>query len=189
MGLRLPSDTPMFQSDAWQTWSTLDLVFTSPELSDWLVVCDAKLENRLPGADHLSIHTVFNIATVTSNIKPRRNFKDVSWSDFIKSMQLSWSNQDHTSILNHEDIDSAVKNLTKTLQHAIEKHVPWSKKSPYVKRWWSKELSELRAEYARSSRLEFQARNTPNWEPALKVKREAHNRYNCTLWKTKNDHW
>lgn len=89
----------------------------------------------------------------------------------------------------NEELDLAVRQLTNVLQTAIEQHVPWTKKSSYIKRWWTKELSDLRAEYARASRREFHTRDTPEWVNAKNVKNETRNRYNSILCKTKNDHW
>lgn len=87
MNLHLAPGMPTYQSDAWHTWSTLDLVFSSPELTDYIDICDAMLTERLPGTDHLPIHTIINLPLKVLDPAPKRNFRDVYWPDFIKSVE------------------------------------------------------------------------------------------------------
>lgn len=170
MSLCLPPGTPTYQSDAWQTWSTIDLIFISPELNEFIDLCDAKLNDCLPGADHLPLHTVLHIPTEASSPAPKRNFKDVCWPEFIKTVKTEVDNHKRPLINNREDLDHAVEQLTTILQTAIECHVPWSKRSPHIKCWWTRELTDLRADYAKASRREFSSRNTPEWDNAKKSK-------------------
>jgi len=48
----------------------------------------------------------------------------------------------------------------------INKVVPKTRPSPFVKRWWIVELTQLRHAYTRLSRAEFVVRNTVAWPEA-----------------------
>lgn len=53
LDLALPQGTLTHESTTHKTWNTLDLVFTSSNISDVIIACDALPDLRLPGADHL----------------------------------------------------------------------------------------------------------------------------------------
>jgi len=86
-------------------------------------------------------------------------------------------------------LDVYVERLTSMIQRTIQAHAPQSQPYPYTKRWWTPELTQLRKEFARASRLEFQARDSLEWE-ALRTKwNKIRNTYTAVLCKTKYDHW
>jgi hypothetical protein len=61
MELALPLSTYTFESEAHLSWSTIDLVHCSVNLIYQLIACDTGRGEHIPGADHLAIHTIFNI--------------------------------------------------------------------------------------------------------------------------------
>ncbi|KIJ22827.1 hypothetical protein M422DRAFT_276688 [Sphaerobolus stellatus SS14] len=86
-------------------------------------------------------------------------------------------------------LDEFVHNLTDAIQQAIRKHVPTARPSEYTKRWWTSGLTLLRKEFARLSRLEFQARGTPFQQHYLDMRNQARNTYNSAIRRAKQDHW
>lgn len=55
-------------------------------------------------------------------------------------------------ITSKEEFDEEMGQLNKVLQEAIDKFVPMAKVTPYMRRWWSKELASMRKEVAKLSR-------------------------------------
>jgi len=60
--LALPPGTLTYQSDSHGTWSTLDLVLCDQDAHSQILTCNASIEDRLPTADHLPIHTTLDIS-------------------------------------------------------------------------------------------------------------------------------
>jgi hypothetical protein len=49
-----------------------------------------------------------------------------------------------TSLDTKDQLDQAAEDLVALVNAILEEMVPRAKPSPYVKRWWTKELSQLR---------------------------------------------
>jgi hypothetical protein len=58
LDLRLPPGTPTFFSNAHKTWSTIDLVFSSEDLSDLITQCTTGDSH---GSDHHSVETFIDL--------------------------------------------------------------------------------------------------------------------------------
>src|SRR6266481_5332676 len=78
LSLRLPPNTPTYQLDAHDTWSTLDLVFSTQDVAHAITKCQVLPDSCIPGADHLPVLTTVN--TVLPTIPPvtRLNYKDIT---------------------------------------------------------------------------------------------------------------
>lgn len=62
------------------------------------------------------------------------------------------------------------------------------KMSPYMKRWWSKELTVLKKQKEYLERKSYRKRAC-NKDPIHKEFRQAWNKYSEAIWKTKEEHW
>ncbi|KAJ7436779.1 hypothetical protein B0H11DRAFT_1754321, partial [Mycena galericulata] len=142
--LALPQGTLTHQSAAHKTWNTLDLVFISADISDAVVECDALPAQRLPGADHLPVIAILDYQLLHVPDTPRPNFRAVDWDAFNKAIEKYLeANPISIDINSTEEYDATYLALDKMLQTIIASHVPLLSKSPYAKRWWTKELTDL----------------------------------------------
>ena len=158
----------MYQSDCHDTWSTLDLVFSTPNLLCSITKCQAMPGLRIPQANHLPICTTIDIAIPTTPAAAQFNYRAVDWpkycstlSNHIEAAQLS-SDQPASP----QELDTFIAGITTAIQRTTEKHMPKTHPSLYAKRWWTLELMKLRHIYARASRAEFHARDTDGWADA-----------------------
>jgi ribonuclease HI len=69
-----------------------------------------------------------------------------------------------------------------------EELVPKNKPSPYVKRWWSLQLTQTRTETRRLGRRSYARRNDPA-DTAHEEYRAARNRYAEAIERSKKEHW
>jgi len=191
LSLRLPAGTLTYQSDCHETWSTLDLVFCTQDALRKITTCSASPCSRLPGADHLPIHSTINTTVPTIPPVVRYNFKDTDWAKFRAELQRQLDDRHLTThpLTTHQDLDNFINDLTTTIQLTTAAHVPKACPSPYAKRWWTPQLAELWHTYARASHAEFAARGTPGWHAAKTACKSARNIYTATLRRTKVQHW
>jgi hypothetical protein len=72
----------------------------------------------------------------------------------------------------------------------LEEHVPRAKESPYVKRWWSKDLTLLRQDYTmKRNRVTTLRRQGDNTTEAREVAHFARRQYLDEIDKQKKQHW
>ncbi|KAK6972221.1 Endonuclease/exonuclease/phosphatase, partial [Favolaschia claudopus] len=144
----LPQGTPTHYSESAKTWSTIDLAFLSDDLSSNVTRCAA---SDMYGSDHKSIELVLDLDLTRNEFVPRPLYRSTDWEAYAKDLAVRLGGA--ARMLNsRESIDVAVSELTNHIQDALKKHTPMSKPSPYAKRWWSPELSDLRKEHKRASR-------------------------------------
>ncbi|KAK7020876.1 hypothetical protein R3P38DRAFT_2414211, partial [Favolaschia claudopus] len=142
--LVLSPGTLTHESAAHRAWGTLNLVFTTADISDSVIFCDALPDLRLPKADHLPILAILDFNLLHAADTPKPNFRAVDWEKFNKALSEALAAApiptDINSPANH---DSSYLALDKLLQTIISSHVPRFKPSPYAKRWWTEELTDL----------------------------------------------
>ena len=86
------------------------------------------------------------------------------------------------------ELDMAVNTLTETIQEVLNEEVLLTKPCPYMKWWWTKELSDLKKMKNMLSRISHHFRGTPDHPSHTKHKNAAHNLRNC-IDTTKKKHW
>jgi Endonuclease-reverse transcriptase len=193
MELQLPAGTDTFQSDSHRTWTTIDLVFCDSALTPRILSCDAAHNERIPSADHLPIHTILDTRLDRRQTTPGRSFRNVAWDDFrnklSENLALHGLHNDPIPPTTPADIDMLVNQITTAIQTTIQDNIPTMRISPYTKRWWNRDLKQLRQEFARRSRAEHKVRFTPRWEEHKRASNEARNTYIAAIRKAKYDHW
>ncbi|KAK6980810.1 hypothetical protein R3P38DRAFT_3334134 [Favolaschia claudopus] len=166
------------------TWSTIDLVFLSDDLSSAVTRCAA---TDMYGSDHKSIELILDLHLVCNDFVPRPMYRATDWEGYAEHLKgrleeaaAAWTL--HTT----ESIDGAVTELTGHIQKTLERHTPMSKPSHYAKRWWSPELTELRPEHKHASR-KASARNATDTDRADAVAKQR--RYFAVIRRQKRRHW
>ncbi|KAJ7049261.1 hypothetical protein C8F01DRAFT_924567, partial [Mycena amicta] len=154
--LALPQGTLTYESPVHKTWTTIDLVFTSADISDAVVTCDAVNDKRLPGADHLPIIANLDYSLIRVSESPRPNFRAVDWDTFTKAAKSYLDTHPiPLDILTTADYDRTYLALDAMLQSLVRMHVPKLATCPYSKRWWTHELSKLLANSRSANRTNF----------------------------------
>jgi hypothetical protein len=169
-----------WQSGDYET--TIDLVLASEELADANIKC--AIHSTEHGSDHRTIETVFDISVPTPKQEERLLFKNAPWKEI---------NSRITDTLRSRPVGNTVQQKTDRLMSsvldAVQALTPRAKPSPYAKRWWTNDLTQLRHVYtywrnrARAARRAGQ--NTANLEDTAKA---AAKQYHNAIRQRKNNH-
>lgn len=176
----LPRGTKTWQRDHYET--TIDLVLASQELASAMVKCS--IHETEHGSDHRAIETTFDVATPDRMVGERLLFKNAPWTA-IKARVLE--------ALHCVPVGGSVQQQTDFLMKAVLGAVytltPKAKPSPYAKKWWTRDLTQLRRIYthwrnrARTQRraghplleLEQQAKYAAKeYHDAIRIQKKAH---------------
>ena len=134
----LPRGTKTWQRGIHE--STIDLVLTPEELATSMVKCT--IHSTEHGSDHRAIETMFNVATPERVVEARLLFRNAPWTD-IKAR--------NTTTLHFIPLGGSIQQQADGLMTAVLEAVhaltPEAKASPYVKRWWTTDLTQLRRVY------------------------------------------
>ncbi|PHH88289.1 hypothetical protein CDD83_7719 [Cordyceps sp. RAO-2017] len=182
-GLRslLPRDTKTWQGKDQE--STIDLVLTTSELADEVTTCAIHPTDH--GSDHRAIQTTFDITMVERSATPRFLFKNAPWN-LIRSRV-----KDNLRLLPWAvDVQTQTDQLMRVVLGAIHELTPRARPSPYAKRWWTQDLTQLRRTHtfwrnqARMQRRAGQAR--PDLEQRAK---EAAKEFHDAIRHQRRAHW
>lgn len=184
-GLRLclPPGTPTFLSDAHDTQSTLDLVFCSEILEEQLTACTTDYGHT---SDHSAVFANFDIDTERREPEVRPQFRACDWTAYADTFgQAIRTEPSPTTLDTRARVDNSTRHLKRLMSAALQQHVPKAKQLPYSKRWWTRELSDLRLQANQAQRA---AQKNPS--PVRIATMEAtRNKYQKRIEKTKRQHW
>ena len=135
----LPRGTKTYESERGET--TIDLMLTSSALADDRIRCEIHPTEH--GSDHRAIHTSFAIQTPEQVWKPRLLFKRAPWDRIRTAVAAEVAELGDSA----EDLDAYTERFVAVVMRAIERYTPRSRPSPYTKRWWSADLTQLRRDY------------------------------------------
>ncbi|KAK0450333.1 uncharacterized protein EV420DRAFT_1274828, partial [Desarmillaria tabescens] len=121
---------------------------------------------------------VCDFSTLCNNsISPRRNFRKVDWEKFYNTLRDQLDTLPiPCEITNSEQMHTTLKNIDDAVQDVIDACVPWTKPSPYMKRWWNGELTELRQQLRRVQKKAYGFRSVPE-HPIHEERRRLRNQY------------
>jgi Endonuclease-reverse transcriptase len=136
----LPRGTITYEGKDHQQ-STIDLTLTSSLLAEDHLRCGVYPQEH--GSDHRAIEAWFNIARPEQTFKPRLLFRHARWEAISKIVgeQLQYWGSDP------RDLEQDTEELIRVVLGAVKQHTPHTKPSPYTKRWWTADLTELRRNY------------------------------------------
>jgi hypothetical protein len=93
-----------------------------------------------------------------------------------------------TTLTTDDDFQTAVESLTSTLQDVIRTTVPVSRPCPHSKKWWNKELSDLKKRKNKLSGISYKFRAIPD-HPSHEQHKAVRNQYGDAIVKAKEQHW
>lgn len=157
----LPKRTMTWQSEGNQ--SMIDLVLALEALSDNYQHCKLyKIEHNL---DHKAINTLFEIETPDRQHQLKPLFKSAPWG---KTKERVKELLDRTQ--RFKSTQCQANRLLKAVETTVKELTPLSRPSPYIKRWWTQDLTSVRGTY---KRLKNQARSTRKEKGYCRAKKEA----------------
>jgi hypothetical protein len=189
LDLALPTKIPTHKHNVTKKWTRLDHVFLSEQSFDALISCEALVDNLSPNTDHLPILTKLDLTLAKTPAKSIPNFRNVDWENFRKTLEESLSEYGlPRTIKDQGELDQECSRLTTALQTTIQKEVPTAEIGPKSKRWWTKELTQLRREASKLGRKASQHKDEPNnpiHAESIKVKKA----YEKSIEHNKRHHW
>jgi len=137
------------------------------------------------GSDHRRIHTTYLLQAPEEQRIPRLLFREAKWDKVRKALQEAKRTEPCPAELN-----SAAQWLQDEVAKAIENNRPRARPSPYVRRWWTPGLANMRKEFTslrdRARKLKHQGRDTWFIEPQAVAARGV---FIKEIEKQKKDHW
>ena len=186
----LKAGTPTWEHTTLDRKSTVDLILGSEGIRDNLITC--QIHDTDHGSDHKAISTSFySQQTCTKRKKGKRLYRDADW-DLIRArlsnaLQLT---DPSTTLLGTTQIERRAELFSQTVTSVLEDLVPRARESPYNKRWWTKELTELREEYTtRRNRVTTLRRRGEDTETARKLADSARRTFHNAIDQQKRNHW
>src|SRR5271168_100769 len=120
--------------------STIDLVFASDALAVTLLKCGVhEIEH---GSDHRAITTTFDIEPPERPVVQRLLIKNAPWNAIRERITTALQNTPLGL-----GTQAQTDHLMTIVQDAIYALTPKAKPSPYAKRWWTSDLTNLRRTY------------------------------------------
>jgi hypothetical protein len=181
----LPRGTITFESP--QGRSTIDLTLASPGLAAQLIQC--RIHPQEHGSDHRAIQSTFdiNISTPLPS-QARLQLKQAPWEEV--RARLTHLQSRTRPIRNKEELDQTVERLLSEVSRALAQTCPTIQPSPYCKRWWTPELTQLRNEYTRTRNLCTRMREYGDKRPDLEDEaRKRRQKYHTAIRDRKRQHW
>jgi hypothetical protein len=152
--MALPGGIPTHFHNVTKKWTRLGQVFLSEHSENLLITCDTFVEQRGIKTDHLPIVTELKLATSTVVEPLLPNFRNVDWDEFHNMLKSKLTSTQPVQIIrNQAQLDQSCADLINTLQAVIQEKVPVTKITSKSKRWWTKELTELRRKAEKLGRL------------------------------------
>ena len=177
----LPRGTKTWHGGDYET--TIDLVLASEELAASTVKCS--IHRTEHGSDHRTVETVFDISVPVPRHQERLLLKNAPWKEI---------NARITKTLETTPSEGTVQQKTDILMsvvlEAVHALTPKARPSPYAKRWWTTDLTQLRRIYthwrnrARSERRAGRA--VTDLEETAKA---ASKQYHDAIRQQKKKHW
>ena len=190
MHMLLPASIPTLEATRTKNLTRPDNIFASEDLVDCLLTCNTAPELRPPCTDHFPIQTTFLLDVPRVTPRTYRNFRKVEWNEFRTNLALRLADlPDPTNPLTtREQFDAMLAVLMNVLTATIQETVPITKPPPFAKRWYSKELNNMRREVSRLGRRSYKLRNSKE-HPIHGEYRKLRNQYGNQIRAAKKAHW
>jgi len=191
MKMALPRDTPTLESTATKNLTRVDNVFCSADMLQSFLLCDVDPIQRPANTDHFPVLSIIDIVPSVAKERQRRNYRETDWETFRKVLKEKLEGLEEPREFRMGErmaFERARKELERVVMETIEEQVPMSKPSPHSKRWWTRELSQMKAAMQRLARQSRRAQRDRS-KPIHEEYRRKRNDYAQAIKETKRDHW
>lgn len=167
--------------------STIDLTLASVNLTHNLLRCQTHSVEH--GSDHRAIVSTFRAYVPNPEPQqPRYSFREVNWDEV--TAQIRHLRGRSPTITCPEELDRQLQYLVGEVERVLHRITPKPKPSPYCKRWWTQELTEVRDEYNRARNQCERARRYGYPRKELEdIAKELRQRYHTKIREQKKKHW
>ena len=184
----LPKDLPTLQSTSSGNWTRPDNVFCTDHSEQLITLCTTDPDQREPKTDHVPILTRIDLDIPPAPDTDFKNYKEVNWEAFNSFLSNLLSHTPLTPIATKAQFQEAARNLDQALKETVENCVPKTRPSPHSRRWWNKDLTEMKKEVNCLNHIAYQFRAVPN-HPSHGASKMARNRLADQIFKAKKEHW
>jgi exonuclease III len=172
-----------------KTWSggdfetTVDLVLASADLASSTVKC--MIHSTEHGSDHRAVETEFDVSVPVLQTQERLLLKNAPWKEINTRITVTLE-----STSEEGTIQQKTDRLMIVVLGAIRALTPRAKPSPYAKRWWTSDLTQLRQIYTHW-RNRARASRRAGWvcEELEETARGAAKQYHDAIRQQKKTHW
>ena len=159
MQMVLPKDIPTLEVCMTKNFTRVDNIFCSTELHDSFISCDTMPQWRPQKTDHMPIIAVMEIEPERAVQVNKHNFRMMDWMEFRKMLGATLSTfQDVEELTSEEELLERIERLDSAIKMAIKEQVPVAKGSPYVKIWWTINLTKLKKHKEKLARKAYRKR-------------------------------
>jgi hypothetical protein len=163
--------------------STIDLIFASDELAATLIKCGVHEVEH--GSDHRAIQTTFDIVPPERIVVQRLLLKNAPWKEIRERIATALQR-----LPLRLGIQAQTDHLTTIVLEAIRALTPKAKPSPYAKRWWTTDLTNLRRTYTYQRNQARAHRRIGTISQSLEQQaHEAAKEYHDAIRRQKKAHW
>jgi hypothetical protein len=177
----LPRGTKMWNGGDFET--TVDLVLASADIASSTVKCMVHVTEH--GSDHRAIETEFDISVPVPQVRERLLLKNAPWKEInIWIATALKSSPEECTVQQKTD------RLMTVVLEAIRALTPRAKPSPYAKRWWTSDLTQLRQIHTHwRNRARASRRAGRICEELEETARGAAKQYHDAIRQQKKTHW
>jgi Reverse transcriptase (RNA-dependent DNA polymerase) len=139
--------------------------------------------------DHLPIITVINLPLPRSTIPPTLDFQNADWPKINTLLKAKLEAESPAVRIRTQDqFISKVDQLIDIITDVLHENLDELKPSPFSRRWWTKELTELKKEQNRLSNKLYRLRDVRN-HPIHVEFRASINKFKEIMIETCKQHW
>ena len=135
----LPSGTPTWQRG--DSWSTIDLILASTDIAELRTKCEIYLIEH--SSDYRAITSEFDINVPEKISIVRYQWEQAPWEKIREAVARDLAQHP----LRKDSVQNQTNRLMQIIGDAVFSYTLKAKPSPYTKRWWSTELTQLRDIY------------------------------------------
>ncbi|KAJ6491451.1 hypothetical protein C8R47DRAFT_1176966 [Mycena vitilis] len=189
MKMALPKGVPTLRSFSTGNYTRVDNVFCSPSLLAAYITCDTAPELRPNKTDHMPVIQVLDLRVTALQHVPRPLFRKVIWSDFREDLLTRLEGMARPERYDNVDgLERAIRQLEEAVRATINATVKMSTPSPYMKRWFTATLRDMRTSWTKLERRAYAERFVPD-HPVHGEARAAEAAYVKAVIEAKAAHW
>jgi exonuclease III len=177
----LPRGTKTWHGGDYDT--TIDLVLATDELAATMVKC--AIHGTEHGSDHCAIETIFDTSVPVPRPQERLLLKNAPWKEINMRITRALG-----PVSPWDTVQQQTDTLMTVVLEAVHALTPKARPSPYAKRWWTADLTQLRRIYTywrNRARTERRAgRTIADLEDTA---RRAAKQYHEAIRQQKKKHW
>ena len=188
MTLALPKGIPTFQTCA-GNWTRPDGVWRNHTPNNPIIRCDTVAAICPPLADHLPIITILDLPFPRVSAPGSLDFRNGDWADINSKLKARLEERSPAAQLrSKEEFLAKVDSVISIIKEVLGEELTEPKPSPFSRRWWTKELMNLKRAQNRLSSKSYKLREVCDHSVHQEYK-VAVNKFKETMVAIQKQHW